>query len=528
MRRRGVGERASALWGKKGGRSRLGALVVACALLAPAAANADDGKGGSGGDKLRAVVPSALVAAAQADPDQTFRVIVQGEHGKKSSDVADDVSSENGRVRLKYGLISGVSAEITGKQLLKLATHPHVAVITPDVPAETTGYQSNEVWRQTTHVDQLWSLLNPLTGLLGPAPQAPAIAVIDSGIDTSKAADFGTRIVAAVDFTGAGPADQNGHGTMVAGLAAGASATFPGVAKNAPIVSVRAANADGQLYTSDIIAAADWVNAHRTDYNIRVTNFSLRTGSPTTFRYDPLDQAVEKLWLNGVVVVAAAGNFGTGSAVRMPFAPGNDPFVITVGATDTHGTPSPSDDTVPTWSAYGKTADGFKKPDLAAPGRWIVGPVPDGSTLLAHSPDRVVAPGYMWMSGTSLAAPIVAGAAAQILARHPDWTPNQVKGALLTTATRIGTGAGKGELDAAKAAALTSPPVANRGLLRYVTSSGFDQSAWAADAKAGKFVADWLEADWLEADWLATDWLATDWLATDWLATDWLQTDWME
>jgi subtilisin family serine protease len=81
---------------------------------------------------------------------------------------------------------------------------------------------------------------------------------------------------------------------MVAGLAAGASAAFSGVARNAPIVSVRAANADGQLYTSAIVAAADRVYAHRADYNCRVANFSLRTGSPTTARFDPLDQAVER------------------------------------------------------------------------------------------------------------------------------------------------------------------------------------------------------------------------------------------
>jgi len=91
--------------------------------------------------------------------------------------------------------------------------------------------------------------------------------------------------------------------------------------------------------------------------------------------FDPLDKAVEKLWFNNVVVVAAAGNYGTlDGPSGVPFAPGNDPFVITVGATDTGKFLSTSDDVAAPWSAYGYTLDGFAKPDLAAPGRYMIGP----------------------------------------------------------------------------------------------------------------------------------------------------------
>ena len=87
--------------------------------------------------------------------------------------------------------------------------------------------------------------------------------------------------------------------------------------------------------------------------------------------YDPLDKAVEKLWFNGVVVVAAAGNYGdNGQPTTVAYAPGNDPFVITVGAVDTNGTGwTSTDDTAAPWSAFGYTLDGFAKPDLGAPGR---------------------------------------------------------------------------------------------------------------------------------------------------------------
>src|SRR5262249_48047794 len=151
----------------------------------------------------------------------------------------------------------------------------------------------------------------------------------------------------------------------------------PGVAQNAPIVNVRTADASGQSFTSDVISAADWILAHKADYNIRVANFSMAGASNTSFRFDPLDQAVERLWFSGIVVVAAAGNHGTGTGpVNMSYAPGNDPFVITVGATDQMQTPDPLDDTVPSWSAFGYTADGFSKPDVSAPGRYMVAAVP--------------------------------------------------------------------------------------------------------------------------------------------------------
>src|SRR5207248_9801331 len=116
------------------------------------------------------------------------------------------------------------------------------------------------------------------------------------------------------------------------------------------------------------------------------------------------------------------------------YSPANDPFVITVGAADTHDTLSIDDDVAAPWSAYGYTLDGFAKPELAAPGRYMIGAVPPGSMLAAERPEQVREPGYMQLSGTSFAAPVVSGAAAEILAAHPTWTPDDVKGALMLTA----------------------------------------------------------------------------------------------
>ena len=129
--------------------------------------------------------------------------------------------------------------------------------------------------------------------------------------------------------------------------------------------------------TSDVIAAAQWIYEQQGREQHQVANFSLHSTVPSNFTNDPLDKAVEKLWFAGVTVVAAAGNYGnpTARAASM-FAPGNDPFVITVGAVDLDGSVKLEEPRRPDWSAYGYTYDGFRKPEIAAAGRYMVGPVP--------------------------------------------------------------------------------------------------------------------------------------------------------
>ncbi len=531
----GSTSRGNALWGRggrQGSRTRGPAVAGRIALLVAVTALAVPAAGIAGTSPLKstgAVVPAYLLAQAQANPKQIFHVIVQGTKGVKSSSVASDAGSKNGKAKKIFASISGASVDITGKDLVKLARHPHISVITPDQPVQTTAYQDSTMWTQSADVGPLWNLTDPFTGaILGAAPQAPAVAVVDSGVDASKIGDFGSRIVASVNLCSicfdTSTNDLEGHGTMVAGVLAGQNASYPGVAQNAPIVSLKTSDASGQSMTSDVIAAADWILANKSQYNIKVANFSMSGASPTSFRFDPLDQAVERLWFSGVTVVAAAGNFGTGSAVDMSMAPGNDPFVITVGAVDQQQTSDPSDDTVPSWSAYGFSADGFSKPDVAAPGRYMIAPVPMGSTIPTTVPERVVAPGYIWMSGTSFAAPVVAGAAAQILARHPDWGPNEVKGALMLTSSYLPNvywqAAGTGEIDAAMAASLPfTPPNPNENLTKYVSTdpttgqSSFDQAAWSDAA--------WADAAWSSAAWASAAWSSAAWSSAAWASAAW-------
>jgi serine protease AprX len=517
--------RSSALWGK-GGRGLAAAIAAGAALVLAAPAPASGGA--RCGDDLKAYVPATLVAQACAEKGRKFHVVIQGRLHETSSRVASEVREEGGTVRRRFRSITGVSGELTGGAILALARDSHVRAITPDTRV-VSSYQDAEMWREAVRVDQLWQTFDPATGATGPAPQAPAIAIVDSGVDPGRAADFGARLVASVNVSSLTPqatGDDQGHGTMVAGVAAGAAPSAPGVAQNAPIVSVRTSDENGMSITSDVVAAADWILAHKDAYGIRVANFSLTGSMETTFRFDPLNAAVERLWVNGVVVVVAAGNHGTGNGeVGMSYAPANDPFVITVGAVDPMGSGDPLDDSVPWWSGYGISVDGFSKPDVAAPGRYMVMPVPDRATIPRSLPERVVGPGYMWMSGTSFAAPVVAGAAAQLLARHPGWGPDEVKGALMLTANYLGAASdwegGVGEIDAAYAASLDFvPPNPNEGFLPFVevdSASGqrvFNEAAWSRHVE--EVDPSWTQANWSSAAWSRAAWSRAAWSRAAW------------
>jgi serine protease AprX len=537
------GVRANALWGRRGesrtnalwGSGKRGMLTLALLLMlvVPVAGSAANGGAPSNGKlpKIKAFVPDSLLADAAKNPLKSFDVIVQGKKERSAADTGKEVTNEKGTLRRKFFSVEGVQATLPGVLIVKLAQNSHVAAITRNVPVRSMSYQDSTMWMDSTDLSILQNSFDPNTGeVTGPAPQAPAIAVVDSGVQPGN--DFGGRLVASVTICSLCPngstVDEEGHGTMVAGIAAG-SGTYPGGAPNAPIVSIRTANADGQSRTSDVVAAADWILQNAKKYNIRVANFSLAGASDTSVRIDPLDRAVETLWLNGIVVVAAAGNHGNaGGAVSMSYAPGNDPFVITVGALDQSGSSDPSDDTVAPWSAHGVTMDGFAKPDLSAPGRYMVAPSPMGGTIARLVPDRILAPGYVWMSGTSFSTPVVSAAAAQLLARHPSWTPDQVKGALMLTANYLpnvnGPSAGVGEIDAGVASTIDDPPNPNVGLLQFVgrdpNTGGpmFDAASWASYVASG---ASWAQASWAEASWAEASWNSASWAEASWNSASW-------
>jgi serine protease AprX len=192
-----------------------------------------------------------------------------------------------------------------------------------------------------------------------------------------------------------------------------------------------------------VIAAIQEAITLKSTYNIRVINISLGRPVFESYTLDPVDQAVEAAWKAGIVVVAAAGNNGRYAATdgfATIVVPGNDPAVITVGATMTEMTATWVDDQIASYSSKGPTpVDHICKPDLVAPGNRLVSLRVSGSTLDTAYPGYQVGPSsgtamYYELSGTSMATPIVSGAVALMLQQNSALTPDQVKARLMKTA----------------------------------------------------------------------------------------------
>ncbi|HEY5057377.1 MAG TPA: S8 family serine peptidase [Gaiellaceae bacterium] len=555
--------RANALWGGRGGRGAFVATVAIVAALMLSAVAAAGTKGGHGfwGFNTRglgrttAYIPDSLASAIQQNPRQTFDVIVEGV--QRPQDSSQTRVNANGlrtgllgsrrgtdtigttQISRTYRAIDGLHASLSGRQIIFMARLPYVAAIVPNDTVQMSGValplSNTQKWAWSTGAPIDWN--TQATAL-----HTPTIAIVDSGIDANRA-DFGNRVLDQINLTSTGPnspGDGYGHGTFVAGIAAGAADGFAGVSPSSNLLSLDVMNDQGEATVADVVAACDWILQNKTAYNIRVANFSLHAASGASLFFDPLDQAVEKLWLNGVVVVAASGNYAVdGQESGVPYAPGNDPFVITVGASDIMNTLPTSDDVAAPWSAWGYTPDGFMKPDISAPGRYVIGPVPAGGFLAAERPDHVVAPGYMQLSGTSFSAPMVAGAAALLLGQHPDWTPDQVKGALMVSAdptpAAVPGSLGVGELDIAAARAVQSPPNPNAALDQYLTTGAdgtvtFDNSAWqtAATSDVAWSDAAWSSAAWASAAWSDTAWSDAAWASAAWASAAWSDAAWSD
>lgn len=549
--------RSNALWGR-GGR-RAGSIVAVFTVVLALAASATAagvggqsfGNGRSGGfGTLKAYVSSSLLSSVQQNPRQSFDVIVTGNpntksHGflqrivqDKSGTATQDVAA--GAVKREFQSISGGRMTLTGYQILFLAKTGLATAILSNDTVQKTAFQmpayNTQLWP--------WATGTPVDWVNG-TPKTPTIAIVDSGIDATRS-DVAGRVLGQVNLTSLpgnkATGDGYGHGTFVAGIAAGSAPGYAGVAPKANLMSVDIMNDQGQATVADVVAAADWILQNKNTYNIKVANFSLHAVNRASVQFDPIDQAVEKLWLNGVVVVAAAGNYAVnGAESGVQFAPGNDPFVITVGAADIGTRVTGGDDTPAPWSAWGYTPDGFMKPELAAPGRYMVGPVPTSGVLYSQRPASVTSPGYMQLSGTSFSAPVVAGAAAMLLGQHPDWTPDQVKGALMLTATaepkvKLGQlGVGDVNIAAARAIRTNHIPNPNAALEQFVGAAAdgtavFNSAAWASAAHASAAWADaaWSDAAWSSAAWSSAAWSDAAWSDAAWASAAWASAAWSD
>ena len=361
--------------------------------------------------------------------------------------------------------------------------------------------------------------------------QNMTVAMVDSGIGKNK--DLEKRLEKSINFNSEyhDAKDRYGHGTFVASLIAGngqnSAGKRMGIAPNANLLSVRVSNDVGMSQESDVVAALQWLYENRDRYTVRVVNLSLNSSVLQSYHTSPLAAAVEILWFNGIVVVVSAGNNGTANV----YPPANDPFVITVGAVDDLGTRTIADDVMATFSAYGITQEGHAKPDLVAPGKNIVAYLPSNNklTMGQQHPSFVVDKDYFRMSGTSMSAPMVAGAIALLLQDEPGLTPDQVKYRLKATANKSWSGydaarAGAGYLDVYAAVHGTTTQRANLGNAPQQMLAKMALIALWASNKGG--IVDWGSVNWDSVNWDSVNWDSVNWDSVNWDSVNWDSVNW--
>ncbi len=329
-------------------------------------------------------------------------------------------------------LIDSYSAKLSLKAIKKLAGSSLVSKIYLDREVRALL----DVAVPTVKANQLWN-----QGYTG---KGVTIAILDTGIYPHP--DFiepVNRIIHFVDLVNnknTKPYDDNGHGTHCAGTAAGngyaSSGKYRGPAFQANLIGVKILNKMGSGRASQVIKGLEWCLSNKEKFNIRIVSLSLGYKATESYREDPVCQAVGKLWENGIVVCAAAGN--DGPEAKTINSPGIHQDIITVGASDDVNTPQLFDDKVADFSSRGPTIDGLTKPDVLAPGTNIVSARARGSFLDKTSKDNnVVDDWYITLSGTSMATPLCAGIIAQLLEAQTYLTPEEVKLRLKRSCSRV-------------------------------------------------------------------------------------------
>lgn len=506
---------------------------------------------------LAFLLVASLPAPGRVDGASMLEVVVQG--AGSALDAGRAVSSSGGTVDRVLPIVDGVSARVPAGRLEELRADPRVRSVTADDPIAFEGAPDSGIAHRIQKVvrsDDLWT-----RGIDG---AGATVALLDTGVHATHP-DLAGRVVHCEDLsheagTEAHCADTFGHGTFMAGLIAGdgsaSNGKYKGAAPAAEIVSVKAAGYDGATDVSTVLAGIQWIVAHKDVYGIRVMNLSLGTDSSQDYRLSPLNYAVERAWASGIVVVVSAGNSGPDAATVMK--PGDDPFVITVGASDDDGSMATGDDYVPVFSSRGPTrANGLAKPDLVSPGVHTVSLRSPGSAIdQRYGATAAVDGHYFKGTGTSMATATVSGVVAQILQDEPGLTPDQVKHRLISTARPIAESdpmrRGAGLVDALSAATSTSTASANQGLA-YSTGLGFlegDRGSAGVEVVTplgqiflqGEFIAQtdpesvspsnpaglvpWAGATWKAEGWDAESWAGATWKSGDWAGATWKGATW--
>ena len=429
-----------------------------------------------------------------------------------------------------------------------------------DLPTSTP-----DIYRATSDVDVLRSQL-------GVDGTGVTVAIIDTGV--ADVPGMGDAVIHQQNISAAPDAgDQYGHGTFVAGL-------VHEVAPGAKIVSVKLSGQSGAVDVTQVLAALQWVVANKQRFSIDVVNLSFGSDSKQPAADSPLNFAVQRVWDAGMVVVSSAGNLGSASGTVTK--PGDDPLIITVGASDDRGSDRRSDDVVAPFGSRGPTQDGYAKPDVVASGTRVVSLRAPGSAVDVANPQARIGDDRFRGSGTSFAAPIVSGIVALMLDADPTLVPDQVKFGLLKSGDAIsgeamaaGTGTaraskaltaaqsgwtpqqvtrstGTGSLHAARGSAIVKVRTKVRGVDDAVSDVDVEvrgnhtaevppEAGDAVDIGDGTPIEEatddfdpgefrnaqaWDASQWGASQWGASQWGASQWGASQWGASQWGASQW--
>jgi serine protease AprX len=557
-------------------RSLLGlalASVVLTSVVGAAAAPALASTSGAGSK----VAPGTPGVSA---PFAGGRAVVTGTGGVPAAAAA--VRAAHGTVLAELPLVSGVAADLPkGAHLpgFTVAADRPLTVASQRQSGAGSGDAGDPSSNGSEADPGLVTTARSTLGLTASSPngRGVTVAVVDTGV--ADVPDLAGRVLH-LDVSSSRPrtdsGDDYGHGTFVAGLVGGdgrsSAGRFQGAAPDARLLDIRVAQNDGSTSLISVLRGLQIVSASADALNIRVLNLSLSSGSPLPYQVDPLTQALEALWRQGVTVVTAAGNDGpTPGSVS---SPGLDPTLLTAGALDEAGTPARDDDTVAPYSSRGPSASGDAKPDLVAPGSHLISLRAPGSAVDDENPDSRIGTSYFRGSGTSMSTALVSGVAADLISARPNLTPDQVKALLAGTAYRSpglseGPAAGAGGVDVAAALAAPTPDVPDAtddstagapdpdslspgqvkqwdrfsaAVLDGDRAEAYDAwrklspearswvgRSWVAlSPEARSWVArSWVGRSWVGADGSADEWLARSWAARSWVARSWVARSWV-
>jgi serine protease AprX len=354
--------------------------------------------------------------------------IVQGQDVNR---VVQLVERYGGTVTSRLDIIHGVGAMLSAPAAASLRSEAAITAITDNATVRATGNGNAPAtdYADLVGADVVWD-----QGVTG---SGVTVAVLDTGFSNHNG--IKDNVIAWVDFVEGknNQKDPSGHGTHIGGVIAntqiGEDGEANGIAPGAKLAGVRVLNEQGFGSYEKVIQGIQWVINNKDTYGIRVMNLSLVSPVQSPYWADPLNQAVMQAWAAGIVVVVAAGNGGPGPMTVG--VPGDNPYVITVGAFSDNYTPYDwDDDFITPFSAAGPTLDGFVKPDVVAPGAHVVSTMIFSANLAKEYPERKIPPQYFTMAGTSQSAAVVSGVAALVLSANPDLTPDQVKHRISCTA----------------------------------------------------------------------------------------------